>query len=416
VSQPGDAFEREAEGIAARVMSGESASVTAGAARRHVQRAARGTRGGAVAAAPAALAAGLRSHSRPLDPGTRAFMESRFGREFGGVRVHAGQDAGDSAQRIRARAYTLGGHVVFAPGEYAPGTQAGRRLIAHELAHVVQQSGDDAAAVPAGIVPRVPTIDVLDENVVGPAAATQRRAARSCPIFCCSHNLGTLHAMPLFHHVSRGAHVAAGSAAATGIGAALHFIANPTQPAATDVCHCDSFRMIQILTTSPGHEADPRGRSNFVDNSNTNTPFYGDVGRSGTGEHAVPAGYTDAGERVTTTESIYDRPYRPTAALGRTSLSWMAETCVACIKNTAPDRILGGVTYGFTKQFDAARGDYDPVVAVAPACLPHATANFINTLSTDPTTSAYDFRREPGPVACGEAGDFPLPPPGVAIA
>ena len=76
---------------------------------------------------------------RPLDAAARKFFESRFGTDFSNVRVHTDRRAADSAQSIDALAYTLGRDLVFAPGQYAPGTDEGRRLIAHELAHVLQQ-------------------------------------------------------------------------------------------------------------------------------------------------------------------------------------------------------------------------------------------------------------------------------------
>lgn len=77
--------------------------------------------------------------SAPLDPDTRAFMELRFGEEFRRVRIHADSRAAKSADAWRARAYTIGEHIVFAAGEFAPRTGMGRALLAHELAHVVQQ-------------------------------------------------------------------------------------------------------------------------------------------------------------------------------------------------------------------------------------------------------------------------------------
>jgi hypothetical protein len=82
---------------------------------------------------------GLRSPAQSLDPSARSFLESRFGRDFSAVRVHAGVGAARSAQALKAMAYTVGRDVVFGPGHYAPGTLAGRRLLAHELTHVVQQ-------------------------------------------------------------------------------------------------------------------------------------------------------------------------------------------------------------------------------------------------------------------------------------
>ncbi len=81
----------------------------------------------------------LREPGAALDSGVRAFFEPRFGHDFGQVRVHTDDRAGQSAQDIDSRAYTSRDRIVFAPGEYAPNTGEGRRLLAHELAHVVQQ-------------------------------------------------------------------------------------------------------------------------------------------------------------------------------------------------------------------------------------------------------------------------------------
>jgi hypothetical protein len=86
----------------------------------------------------------LASPGRPLDGQARAFMEPRFGADFGGVRVHTDARAAESARAVDAVAYTVGSDVVFGAGEYRPGTAAGDRLIAHELAHVVQQGGAQA--------------------------------------------------------------------------------------------------------------------------------------------------------------------------------------------------------------------------------------------------------------------------------
>jgi hypothetical protein len=82
----------------------------------------------------------LRSSGQPLDAGTRAFMEPRFAHDFSGVRVHTDAKAAESAWAVNALAYTVGREVVFGAGQYAPATTAGRRLMAHELTHVMQQA------------------------------------------------------------------------------------------------------------------------------------------------------------------------------------------------------------------------------------------------------------------------------------
>src|ERR1700682_445666 len=86
----------------------------------------------------------LRSPGQPLDLGTRNFFESRFGRDFSRVRVHTDQRAAESAAAIGARAYESSESVVFSVGRYRPDTSDGQRLLAHELAHVVQQENSFA--------------------------------------------------------------------------------------------------------------------------------------------------------------------------------------------------------------------------------------------------------------------------------
>jgi hypothetical protein len=90
----------------------------------------------------------LSSPGRPLDASVRQEMEARFQQDFKKVQVHTGKQAASSADQEGARAYTVGRRIVFSRGEYAPGTSAGRQLVAHELAHVVQQSKGGTA--PAG--------------------------------------------------------------------------------------------------------------------------------------------------------------------------------------------------------------------------------------------------------------------------
>ena len=93
----------------------------------------------------------LNSAGRPLEAQTRSFMESRFGQDFSRVRVHTDARAAESARAVNALAYTVGTNVVFGAGAYAPETSAGRRLLAHELTHVVQQRGPVLSASPLGV-------------------------------------------------------------------------------------------------------------------------------------------------------------------------------------------------------------------------------------------------------------------------
>ena len=85
----------------------------------------------------------LRSPGQSLDTSTRSFMEARFGHDFSRVRVHTDARADESARGVNAVAYTVGQRIAFASGAYAPGTPVGRRLLAHELTHVLQQRGTE---------------------------------------------------------------------------------------------------------------------------------------------------------------------------------------------------------------------------------------------------------------------------------
>jgi hypothetical protein len=165
VNKPGDTLEREADRVAEQVMNapstrlespcacgGECPRCQAGPPGREQVQTKRAAPGGSgQAAAPPVVEEVLRSPGRPLDAATRSFMEPRFGHDFSQVRVHSGASAAISARQVNANAYTAGHHIVFAAGQFAPGTNAGQRLIAHELTHVVQQSGADRNATPISV-------------------------------------------------------------------------------------------------------------------------------------------------------------------------------------------------------------------------------------------------------------------------
>jgi hypothetical protein len=130
-------------------------------------------------AAPGIVHDVLRSPGTPLDAQTRAFMEPRFGHSFADVRVHADAHAAESATAVGARAYAVGRDVVFGGAMYAPASMDGRKLIAHELAHVVQQSGSPSTLSPSLEVgpvdaPEEREADAAAERVVsgGPALGT----------------------------------------------------------------------------------------------------------------------------------------------------------------------------------------------------------------------------------------------------
>lgn len=138
ISQRGDALEQQADRTADAVMSGGARPSWSLPGRSSSQ--------------PAPQSGG-----RPLDSTTRSFMEPRFGHDFSRVRIHTDAEASRSARDVRAQAYTVGDHITFGEGRFAPQTAAGRKLLAHELAHVVQQEHAPAR----GMLQRVPIIEDL---------------------------------------------------------------------------------------------------------------------------------------------------------------------------------------------------------------------------------------------------------------
>lgn len=163
VRQPEDPQEQEADQVADQVMRMATAPVgdsnlsfsSAAALKvqrkcdeceeeeeKPLQRKAQGGDAGSAVADSSMVQQTLRTPGQPLDAGTRAFMEPRFNHDFSRVRVHTDASAAESAQTVNALAYTVGNRIVFGPGKYRPQTNEGRRLLAHELTHVVQQGGD----------------------------------------------------------------------------------------------------------------------------------------------------------------------------------------------------------------------------------------------------------------------------------
>jgi hypothetical protein len=90
--------------------------------------------------APSTVHNVINSGGQKMDEGTRGFMESRFGYDFGNVQIHNDSLAHQSSSQINALAYTQGNHVVFGSGQYQPETNSGKQLLAHELTHVLQQN------------------------------------------------------------------------------------------------------------------------------------------------------------------------------------------------------------------------------------------------------------------------------------
>jgi hypothetical protein len=193
VNQPGDQYEQEADRVAEQVMRmpdpavRQLTSASSGTGAKLQRKCACGGSGtdcpckdkqeegtlqrkaqniSAVNEAPPIVHEVLRAPGRPMDAATMHLMERRLAYNFGGVRIHNDAQASESARAVQAFAYTVGNHVVFASGRYNLATRDGSHLLAHELAHVVQQGAT------RGIPNEIPITDAH-----GPAESEAEHAA-----------------------------------------------------------------------------------------------------------------------------------------------------------------------------------------------------------------------------------------------
>ena len=216
INQPGDRYEQEADRVADTVMRMPNPQVASTLnitplGRHPVQRCScggsssggqceacqakeqamqrKGTGATSVQTAPAIVDQVLRSPGHALDVESRSFMESRLGRDFSDVRIHTDSLATESAQAVNALAYTVGNRVVFGAQHYRPSTNDGRRLLAHELVHVMQQD--------SGSRPKTLTNSIKAEHTAnGEPTSTQQRAVRVGAAPTSIQRLGDLAARP----------------------------------------------------------------------------------------------------------------------------------------------------------------------------------------------------------------------------
>lgn len=209
VGSPDDDFEREADATAERVMRMVSGAAAVRSAPPALQRkcaaceeegqesflqlkkTSAGARApGTVSTAPASVRAVVNSPGQPLPADTRAFFEQRFGWDFSTVRVHADSHAHQSAREVNARAFTVGDDIVFGAAQFSPGTDDGQHLLAHELTHVVQQSGRAQRLQRQGTrTPACPTRVTVSSGArpvhvpsCGPTPVTASRRPASAPV------------------------------------------------------------------------------------------------------------------------------------------------------------------------------------------------------------------------------------------
>ena len=176
INTPGDPQEKEADRVADQVAAAPERSDVTGAP-PHIQRSP-GPPSGKLDAAPASAKRALATPAAPLQPSLRQDMERRFSHDLSSVRVHTDAAAEQSARELQAKAYAAGNHIVFGRGHYAPDTTAGRRLLAHELTHVLQQPTGEASVIRRapgeGALPMSTSLPPASENLARLAELTNQ--------------------------------------------------------------------------------------------------------------------------------------------------------------------------------------------------------------------------------------------------
>ncbi|MEP6620351.1 MAG: DUF4157 domain-containing protein [bacterium] len=190
ISQPHDAFEQEADRVADQVLRIPAEGVSSPPVQHRTIERDEDTlqrHHDAASEVPTVTVAtehaiqSLSQRGNALPDGVRSFMEPRFDRDFSGVRVHTDSHANDLAGSVHAQAFTVGRNIVFGAGHYAPHTDRGRRLLAHELTHVVQQSPDAVGRPPRiqrQAAPATANATAINASTLGAPAAREESANR----------------------------------------------------------------------------------------------------------------------------------------------------------------------------------------------------------------------------------------------
>jgi hypothetical protein len=144
-----------------------------------------------VAAGVASRIAGLRSGGSPLPTSARSYFEPRFGRDLGRVRTHTGTAADEPSRAIGAQAYTFGTNIAFRANAFSPDTREGRRLLAHELTHVVQQTGEPLKSIDPSLLSH-------------PGEAAEREAGERAASVLRGGAAASRRAVPAGHHLPAG--------------------------------------------------------------------------------------------------------------------------------------------------------------------------------------------------------------------
>jgi hypothetical protein len=186
----------------------------------------------------------LAAPGHPLETPVRASMEHGFGHDFSRVRIHADRPAEESARAVNAHAYTVGHHIVFGAGQYAPSTRAGEQLLAHELTHVVQHGVGSEGAAEGRTLSHPADPSEREAETVAARVMSGRPVRVSQPVDAAVQGLG----------LGEGLAIGAG-AVGVGVGIAALFgaFSGKNNCAATHTIPDDTYNAIGQAWTQSGH-------------------------------------------------------------------------------------------------------------------------------------------------------------------
>lgn len=172
----GDVYEQEAESVAQQVMRAPEPRQD-----DHEQLQTKRVQANDSAGieAPPVVHDALHSSGQSVDRSTQEFMESHFGHDLSQVRVHTDETAAEAARALHANAFTVGRHIVFGEGQFAPDTSKGRHLLAHELTHTVQQGSSATGTGAAGPIQRDAQTEKEIKGVISPNVTLREEAVKT---------------------------------------------------------------------------------------------------------------------------------------------------------------------------------------------------------------------------------------------
>lgn len=356
----------------------------------------------------------LQGPGQAIDPETRAYMEPRLGHDFSGVRLHTGSQAAASAGAMQANAYTVGRDIVFATGRYAPGSQTGKRLLAHELSHVVQQ---DTGGTPTTMFARA---------VSHPSDATEREAVAAADTVVAGGSYHpTLSADAALQGDLGGGAIAGivGGAVAGAVGLGLGIAAlagafgsrrfSITQtntdgtPYSSDVnitftpgssMHCDEIAFVQsVKYVDAAKKQNLNPLKNYNDrmtaaNWTVDRAEPRQYGWYGYNNNGRPSGTVSPGKAPTpvTPATMHDIP--------RNDLSSCAmdfETCAICRSGTDVNTVYGCLHWGFDVDAANKLTSHKPVEAAAPSAEFADTIKQWNVQAAGPAAQRNDPNQQP---------------------